>query len=198
MPTLPAIPLLPYEMQWVKRQPENINFLRPNGFRFLIQTLPTVTYFCQSANIPEVSMGNATQFTSLVDIPIPGDKLAYGSLTVRFKIQEDLLNYTELYNWLLGLGFPENHKQHSDFVKSQEYRFPGLINKTNSAEYSDATLLVLGSSENPIAKFNFFDCFPVSLSGMEFDSTSNSVDYFQGTAEFKYRQFSIESLLTTG
>ena len=43
------------EIQWVNRQPEQMNYLRPSGFRFLIQGLPQVTYFCQAANINSAS-----------------------------------------------------------------------------------------------------------------------------------------------
>lgn len=186
-----------YETQWVNRQPENIDFLRPNGFRFLIQTLPGVTYFCQAANIPEMSLGVATQSTPLVDIPRPGEKITYGSLTVRFMIQEDLKNYMELYNWMIGLGFPENHYQYTKFNESQLYRFPSSRGRTDGTEYSDATLIVLDSNNLPNAKFDFFDCFPISLSGMDFDVASGSTQHFQGTAVFKYRHFSMESLLPT-
>ena len=37
--------------------PKNKNFLSPVGFKFIMSRTPNVDYFCQSASIPEVSIG---------------------------------------------------------------------------------------------------------------------------------------------
>jgi hypothetical protein len=61
-------------------------------------------------------------------------------------------------------------------------------------EYSDAALLVLDSDNLPISRLNFMDCFPISLSGLDFDISSGNVQYFVAQAVFKYRSFTVESL----
>jgi hypothetical protein len=190
------------EAQWINRQPEELDFLRPNGFRFMIQSLPKVTYFCQAANIPAITLGFAVHHTPLVNIPRPGEKLDFGELTIRFMIQEDMANYIELYDWLIALGFPENHNQFQQRVNAQSFRAPqinnldaGVQRKTDITEYSDATLMVLNSNNLPIVRLNFVDCFPISLSGLDFDVSSGNTQYFVGNAVFKYRMFSVESLL---
>ena len=53
-------------------------------------------------------MGNATQPTYLKDLPIPGDKMEFEDLNVRFLVDENLENYMEIQNWMRGLGFPES------------------------------------------------------------------------------------------
>jgi hypothetical protein len=192
------------EAKWTNRQPEELDFLRPNGFRFMIQSLPKVTYFCQAANIPSMNLGVAKQPTPLIDIPKPGEKLDFGELTIRFMIQEDMANYIELYNWMIALGFPENHKQFQKRFADQAFRTPEINNqdvgtqrRTDLPEYSDATLMVLNSSDLPIVRLNFIDCFPISLSGLDFDVSTGNTQYFVGNAVFKYRMFTVESLLTT-
>lgn len=192
------------ELQWINRQPEELDYLRPNGFRFLIQSLPKVTYFCQAANIPSMNLGVAVQPTPLVDIPKPGEKLDFGELNIRFMIQEDMANYIELYNWMIALGFPENRRQFQKRFAEQSFRTPevnnqdvGTLRRTDLPEYSDATLMVLNSNDLPIVRLNFIDCFPVSLSGLDFDVSTGNTQYFVGNAVFKYRMFTIESLLTT-
>ena len=55
--------------------------------------------------------------------------------------------------------------------------------------FSDATLQILTSSENPNFKIIFQDMFPVELSTLNFDATSEDVAYF--TAE------SLSSILST-
>lgn len=190
------------EIQWNNRQPDELDYLRPNGFKFLIQSLPKVTYFCQSANIPAITLGVATQFTPLVDIPKPGEKLTFGELAVRFMIQEDMANYIELYNWMVSLGFPENHSQFDRRFREQRFRDLDInqssgVRKTDITEYSDASLLILGSDYNEVARLNFLDCFPVSLSGLDFDVSQGNTQYFSANAVFRYRVFTVESLTST-
>lgn len=183
------------ELQWDQRNPSDINFLRPNGFRFLIQMLPKVTYFVQTANIPDITLGVATQRTPFYDMPHPGEKLEYGNLSLKFMIQETMGDYYELYNWMIGLGFPNTHQEFIDFVGSQAYRFPIVNKNAEGPQLSDATLLVLGSNNTPIAQFFYYDCFPVSLTSLEFDSTVENPEYFQATVDFKFRHFNFESLV---
>lgn len=182
------------ETQWGYRNPSDINFLRPNGFRFLIQRLPKVTYFVQSANIPDITLGVATQTTPFYDVPHPGEKLRYGPLTLKFMIQEGLDDYYELYHWMVGLGFPTSRQEFIDLVDEQTFRFPVLGDSTEGPQLSDASLLVLGSNNLPVAVFTYRDCFPVSLSGLTFDSTVASPEYFQASVDFVYSHFTFEAL----
>jgi hypothetical protein len=193
------------EAQWINRQPSELDYLRPNGFKFLIQSLPKVTYFCQSANIPALTLGFATQATPFVTIPRPGEKLDFGELTIKFLIQEDMSNYIELYNWIIALGFPESRRQFQERFTAQSFRDPSVTSttmadgtpsarKTDATEYSDATLLVIDSDNLPIARLNFSDCFPTSLSGVDFDVSTGDTQYFAAQAVFKYRTFTVESL----
>lgn len=194
------------EINWTSRQPEELDFLRPNGFRFMIQSLPKVTYFCQAATIPNISLSYATQSTPFVDIPRPGEKIDFSELTIKFIIQEDMANYIELFDWMIALGFPENHRQFQQRFTQQSFRLPEPaagdatvndrpgIRSSDLTEYSDAALLVLNSDNLPIVRLNFVDCFPTSLTGMEFDVSTGNTQYFTAQASFRYRMFTIETL----
>jgi hypothetical protein len=184
------------EASWSAGNPSELDYLKPNGFKFLVHNLPNVSFFCQSANIPDVSLGSPQVATPLVDYYEPGDKLAYGELLIRFLIQENMANYNELYEWLIGLGFPESHKQYTNFSKSQSYRFPNIRADKQQAlgNFSDASLFVLDSNNNPSMKIVFQDAFPTSLSGLEFEISSGNTDYFVGVASFRYRQYKIEAV----
>ena len=61
-------------------QIENRNYLAPVGFKFNLQRSPGVAYFCNQANIPDISLGVAIQPNPLRDIPTPGDKMEFGDL----------------------------------------------------------------------------------------------------------------------
>ena len=89
------------------RQIENRNFLSPNGFRFALRRSPQVAFFCNQANIPDMTLGVATQATYLKDIPVPGDKIEFGDLNLRFLVDEDLGNYMEIQNGFVDLDIPK-------------------------------------------------------------------------------------------
>ena len=46
-------------------QIENRNFLAPVGFKFNLQRSPGVAYFCNQANIPDITLGVAQQVNYL-------------------------------------------------------------------------------------------------------------------------------------
>jgi hypothetical protein len=173
------------------------NYLRPNAFRFVIKDIPHVAYTCQSANLPALQLGFATQPTPFVDIPVIGDKLSYSEFTIRFLIAEDMVNYRELLEWLIALGFPNNYNEYTRFSGERLSRFPFFRNaygELSTLAYSDGTLTILDSSNNPKTNIIFKDMFPVSVEALDFDITSQAVDFFVGIASFKYRTFEIEAL----
>jgi hypothetical protein len=132
----------------------------------------------------------------LSDIPVPGDKLAYGDLVIRFLVQENMSNYIELYNWLVGLGFPDSRDQYKNWNESQRYRFPAISDKRLGAlgNFSDADFFILDSDNNPNVKITYYDVFPVSLEALDFDISSGRADFLVGIAAFKYRQYTVAAL----
>ena len=68
------------------------------------------------------------------------------------------------------------------------------MGNSEPAAYSDGTLTILDSSNNPKTNVFFKDLFPIAVEALDFDITSASVEYFIGIATFKYRTFEIEAL----
>ena len=57
---------------WYKEQPSNRNFLNPIGFILELEKFEGVDFFCQSANLPDITMPStqvASQFRNLPIIP---------------------------------------------------------------------------------------------------------------------------------
>ena len=69
-----------------KRQIENRNFLAPTGFELVLNRAPKVAFFSNAANVPGITLGEATQPTYLKDIPVPGDKIIFDDLNLRFLV----------------------------------------------------------------------------------------------------------------
>ena len=174
-----------------ENQINNRNYLSPLGFKLIISKIPKVDFLCQAANIPSISMGTAVQSTYLKDIAVPGDKPVYDDLTVRFIIDENMENYLSLNKWITGLGYPESLKQYQQLADVG----PSLATQDNSNprwfEFSDATLQILSSNYQPNISINFKDCFPVSVSTLEFDSSQRDYSYFTCEATFKYDYYTI-------
>ena len=171
---------------------DNRNFLAPTGFKFSLKRSPGVAFFCNQANIPSLDLGIATQPSYLKDIDVPGDKIQFGDLTLRFLVDEDLVNYMEIQNWIRGLGYPETLQEFDKLEK--EAVLPGNFGRSGDNIYSDGTLQILSS--NLIAKFNvnFKDMFPYSLSTITFDATDTDIEYFTADVSFKYTIYNLTDL----
>ena len=168
--------------------PNNQNFLSPVGFKFVIGRTPNVDYFCQSASIPEVSIGTREIQTPIKDYTIPGDKMTFGDLQLSFLVNEDLDNYYEIYKWLKGLTNPKDQQEFYDYIdKVDEKGRTGTFRKT----MSDARLLILNSNYNTISAINFFNIFPTSLTTLEFDASATDINYFTAQVNFKYSLYEI-------
>ena len=174
-------------------QPENRNFLSPTGFKFSLKRIPKVSFFCNSANIPDITLGIAVQPTYLKDIELPGDKLIFGDLTLRFLVDEDLKNYLEIQNWMRGLGYPESLQEIYTFQKTGNIN-PKLDSQRQLGLFSDCTLQVLTSSSIPNFQVAFKDLFPYSLGTLSFDATATDVQYFTADVSFKYTIYNIVDL----
>ena len=178
----------PYE-----RQIENRNYMSPLGFKLILSKTPKVDFLCQSANIPGISMGTAVQSTYLKDIPVPGDKVLYEDLTIRFLVDEKMENYLAIYKWITGLGYPESFGQYKQLQKDdfRNSTVTEAIEDPRFFEFSDATLQVLSSNYKPSIHVNFKDAFPISLSTLEFDASIRDYNYFTAQTTFKYTIFDI-------
>ena len=161
---------------------DNRNFLAPTGFIFRIDRIPQVSYFCNQANIPSMDLGIAIQPSYLKDIPVPGDKVEFGDLSVRFLIDEDFGNYMEIQKWIRGLGFPDSLKEFNDF--ESQVTLPNSIDTIFDGQ---------GDNSDNIPKFqvNFKDLFPYTISTLTFDATDTDIEYFTAEVSFKYTNYSI-------
>ena len=188
------------------RQPSIMDYASPVQFRFKCSKLPKVEFFCQTANIPGIGLGEAEVDTPLKSIPFPGDKVTYQDLAISFLVDENLENYKEIHDWIIGLGAPQNHTQFSDLRATSSDRFPGT-SSTNaitgqatadplpeSGMYSDATLTVLNSKNIAVTEIRFHNIFPTSLGALSYNVQASDVNYLQTAVDFSYMYYEIVQL----
>ena len=173
---------------WYQDQLTNRNFLSPIGFLFILDKAQKVSFLCQKAEIPTVSLGNVNIPTrGLVPIPVEGN-MVYNDFSVEFIVDEDLRNYMQIHNWMRALGTPQ------DFEERKIWRESNQDSPTQDPRFSDATLQVLNNSNNANFDVIFKDLFPTSLSTLDFDVTGSDNDYFTATATFKYTLYEIRNV----
>ncbi len=166
-------------------QIQNRNFLSPVGFKFTLAKYPKVSFFCNTARIPELNLGTAIQPSYLKDLDVPGEKISYGDFTLSFLVDEGLENYMAIHNWITGLGFPETTQQFRDLTTNEDSI------RDLKEQYSDGSLSILNSNYRTTANVKFKDLFPVSLTSLEFDATVSDIQYFTAEVVFKYTVYNI-------
>ena len=193
----------------INREPSKSDYASPIQFRFKCTKLPTVEFFVQSANIPGVNLGSAQQNTTLYDIPLPGDKLTFAALDMSFLVDENLNNYKEIHDWLLGLGFPNTNEQFQNLQASGTDRFPGSSRSTSvtgtstpqplneGGIYSDAILTVLNSKNIPKTEIRFQNIYPTSLGSLNYDIRATDVDYLSASVSFNFMNYDIVQISTS-
>ena len=192
-------------MVTVSRQPTKLDYASPTQFKFSINQLPKVEFFTVSANIPDLSLADVVIPTPFKPIPVLGQNLTYGNLSITFIVDEFLENYRELHEWLTGIGFPKDRKQFSEFRSNTANRGTasatpvqdvGKVGKSvsDSAMFSDATLTVLSNKNNPIVEVRFSSMYPVSLGALEFSQQASDVEYMTVQADFTYQIYEIVAL----
>jgi len=141
--------------------------LSPTGFKLTInrEKFANTEFFITSFGIPSVTSGEVqTNFRNRIGYT-PGEAITFDTLSLRFAIDEDMTNYTEMFNWMKS--------------------------NTDTTERHDMILSVMSSHNNVNKQFQFKESFPTSLSGVEFNSQSSDVTYLQADVTFRYNEFAI-------
>ena len=168
--------------------PENLNYLSNISFRLTMQDAPSLTWFCQAASVPGVSLEAIDVFTPYVTVPYSGAKVNFEELSVRFIVDEHMKNWIEIYDRVIALGLAEG---------SEKYRLLKAKSDTTQRGGTVSTLVltVLTSAMNPQMEFHFYEAFPTSISALDFDSANTDLEYFTATAAFRYTNYEIKNLL---
>lgn len=180
---------------YTSNRPTTYDYLKPNGFRLVIQDLPHVSYFCQEVALPGISFGSATHATPFINYPLVGEKVTFSDLDITFIVSEDMTNYLELYNWMSSIGDFKDYSKFNQFLQQRENKRLGIDkNNKETLKYSDGSLVILNSSNIPKINIKYTEMFPVDLLPVAFNSTISNIDYLTCRAIFKYRMFEFEQL----
>lgn len=174
------------------RQPDTNNYLSSNYFKLEITRLPLVTYHCQQVNLPSVSLTPVEQSGPLgTTAKWIGGRYTWEELNVSFLVDEDMKNWIEVFEWMEEIGTMVDFK--SNISAQTTHKHPGQ----SQDFFSDSIISITNSSYNTKLKVNIHDMFPISLSGIQFNSTSSDNEPIVANATFAYTHYSINRLINS-
>ena len=181
---------------WAGDLPDNLSYLAPTQFELLIKKLPNTKYFSTGVNVPSVSVAEVQQPTNLGrNVLIPGNKINFGEITVTFIVDENMENWTELYQWMSQITSstdPEKYRSLVGAARRADLPYDGSGDP--DAVYSDMTIVVTTAANNPNRYIRIEGAFPTSLGEITMDTTvARGLSYVTCTASFQFTTFEIAS-----
>ena len=186
----------------LQRQPTVFDYAQSNQFKLYLPLFPKTEWFVVRANVPGIGLGQASQPTPLVDMPLVGDKITYEPFSMTFLVDEQYQNYMEVYKWVMNIGFPFSHEtQYNRLERPDGISRPGdkrmhpvtqkLVETSDRDLYSDIELTVLSSKNNPIVRVSMYEAFPISLGSLEYSQQESDTDYVRCDVSFAYSWFNV-------
>jgi hypothetical protein len=176
-------------MTALNRLPQNTNYLQPSKFLLTFDRIGDVQYFCQSVNIPGVNLGQTSFQTPMLDVFIPDRKMIYNPFSIHFTVDESLNSWQHLHAWFRSIAAPTGFDERNRLTALQN---ANKSPNSNLSAYSDATLTILSSLNNPILRVKFYNCFPITLSDIIFDTTQSADDIITADCVFSFDYFDFE------
>lgn len=144
------------------------NLLALTGFKLTIggtNEFKLSEFFAVSATFPNISLGEANASYRNRQGFVADDVLQYEPFTIRIAVDDELLAYKEMHDWML-------HNTREEKLKTQEL------------------ILHFMTGHNNVSKqVKFTSAFPTSLSSIEFNTQNTSVDYAYVDVTFRYDRF---------
>lgn len=171
--------------------PDNINTLKAGNFggTLSIDKLPNTAFFLQSFKLPAFTLGSVPSPMGNKKIRQPGVNLVGDALIITFRVDEDMRNWLEIYNWMKGLGFPEDPSQFREWISSENRK-----EIANAAQtMANMELMILKNSKKPNLHVTFFNCFPIILDGIDFTKNTGA-DEITVSASFEWSHLTFKYL----
>ena len=156
------------------------NYLKNNAFTFAVERLPQTMFRVVTGELPSISITPPSAGDIASTQYFPGTAIEFEPLTLEFIVDDDLLNYEELYDWITDQQFATRK---TIFTPAD-----------NLALVSDGVLVTMNRSSNANRSFHFKGMFPISLGSLQFTSTIDSPEPIRCQVTFRYSYFSMNPL----
>lgn len=171
----------------------NKNFLQPSGFKIVInrKNFPNLEYFCQAVMHPGASVTPLeVSGRRITSIPLAGDKITYGELSLDIILDEDMQSYREMQDWLDRM-VNEGQVSGAAYTGSVTEQLAGGSGVGKIPTHADITLSILSSHNNGNVQINYKDCIPTNVGGITFTSNASDVQYLTFNTSFRFATYEI-------
>lgn len=157
----------------------NVNYMQPTGFKIVINRVhfPNIAFFATSVVHPDMNLQSNVVAYKRVDQRLAGDKLEFGDLSMNLIMDEDMLAYQELYDWMTSLVDNARKPQH-------------LKNDTQTPIEADISLITMSSHNNGQKRFIYKDAVPTSLGNISFETAAGD-QFLTFPVSFSFSYFEI-------
>lgn len=146
------------------------NFLSPTGFRVSVNRkyTPKLEMLAQTVQHPATNIDFVEIPYRRAGISTAGAKMSFGEVTFDVIMDEKMLAYQEMFDWMKFLV--ENESKLSQ----------------DRASYSEIQLFILNSSNNSNRSIIYHNAHPSLLGDIQFASTSGEVQYLTFPVSFQF------------
>lgn len=158
-----------------------MNFLPTTRFQFVLQRCPNVSFFVQTATLPGMTLNPTLQPTPFRDTRFAGDRVELEPLTISIRMDENMEAYFEIAEWMQGLSRYESYDDYKNL-------------STRDGLYSDASLIILNSRNNPNIEFTIQSIFPSNLGAIQFNALDTDTVYATCDVTFEHNGVSAKRI----
>ena len=126
--------------------------------------------YVNSISVPSITLGTINQGTRMRNLERPGDSLVFSDFALDFFIDENMDNYSLIYNWI------------NDIRNFNKDNF-------NNELVTDISIVLLTNKNNTNKGFKIGDAFPYNLSGFPMNITENPTRGVIVSLDFKFNYF---------
>lgn len=134
-----------------------------DDYLFTIGENRDITYSAKNSNLSGFSLGETPFFTRVKDIYIPGNKIENDPLSVTFLLSKDLKEWIYFVKWITK-------------IKNNTSNFHSLV--------KPCEILTRGINHMPGIRCSYYDCWPMAISGIDYESGDGENLTFDVTFRF--------------
>lgn len=142
---------------------------RSTNFVFSIGYDYELTFAVQTTNITDISLGETYFMTGVKDIKMPSNKVTNAPLMVDFILSEDLVEWIEIYKWVM---------QCKNFSNPMDATRP-------------CSLILLNSQSQKIVTFDYSDVFPIEMAGIQYSIAEDGSNVLTLSTTFSYNRLKV-------
>tara|TARA_B100000586_G_scaffold214748_1_gene161711 strand:+ start:864 stop:1304 length:441 start_codon:yes stop_codon:yes gene_type:complete len=139
--------------------------------------MPETQFYCQTANLPGVSISEIPIPTPHKQHYVAGDNVTFDEFSITIIVDEYLKNWEEIQTWIIGLGKPFGFDEY-------EKRKAAGVDTTGQ-------LFILTGSKNPSLRFDFYNLWPKSIGSVQFDIMAADITYSTADVVFQYNYYTM-------